>query len=68
MTISHIHIIFHVPEGFEEIASLDIKESFLPFEGLDPLSTIYIGEPKSGRVHLFSKIREEKEIRQWWHF
>ncbi|KAI9303619.1 hypothetical protein BJ944DRAFT_232012 [Cunninghamella echinulata] len=68
MTISQIHVLFHVPEGFEEIATLDIKESLLPFEGLDPLSTIYISEAKTGRVHLFSKIHQEIEIKQWWDF
>ncbi|CAO3634609.1 unnamed protein product [Cunninghamella echinulata] len=55
MTISQIHVLFHVPEGFEEIATLDIKESLLPFESLILYQPYISVKPKQVEFIYFQK-------------
>ncbi|ORZ09466.1 putative RNA methylase family UPF0020-domain-containing protein [Absidia repens] len=60
-----IHILFHVPEGLEQIAIIDLKETILQFEHADPLATAFIGEARTGRVHMFSKLQQHDDTILW---
>ncbi|KAI8339689.1 putative RNA methylase family UPF0020-domain-containing protein [Chlamydoabsidia padenii] len=62
---STIHILFHVPEGLEQTAIVDLKETIFPFELADPLATVFIGEERTGRAHLFSKLEQQDDIKRW---
>ncbi|CEP18775.1 hypothetical protein [Parasitella parasitica] len=43
-----IHVLFHVPEGFESVASKDIEATLADIQ-----QPTYSHAPKTGRVHLF---------------
>ncbi|KAI8081539.1 S-adenosyl-L-methionine-dependent methyltransferase [Halteromyces radiatus] len=64
----NLHILFHVPEGLEQIAIVDLKETILPFELADPLATIFIAEERTGRVHLFTKLQQQHDTKLWLQF
>jgi hypothetical protein len=52
-------------EGLEQTAIVDLKEGILPFEHVDPLATVFIGEERTGRVHLFSKLQQQDDTKRW---
>ncbi|CAO3650025.1 unnamed protein product [Mucor fragilis] len=55
-----IHVLFHVPEGLESIASRDIEASLADIQ-----NPTYSFEPKTGRVHLFCAVDSIDTFKQY---
>ncbi|KAG2212623.1 hypothetical protein INT47_000599 [Mucor saturninus] len=58
-----IHLLFHVPEGLEFIAAKDLEESLKHVTIIH--HTKYSWEKKTGRVHLFCKVDNLNELRDY---
>ncbi|CAO0789957.1 unnamed protein product [Mucor circinelloides] len=55
-----IHVLFHVPEGLESVATKDIEASLA-----DTQQPKYSFEPKTGRVHLFCTVDSIDTFKQY---
>ncbi|KAL7320614.1 hypothetical protein PS15m_000484 [Mucor circinelloides] len=55
-----IHVLFHVPEGLESVASKDIEASLADIQ-----QPKYSFEPKTGRVHLFCTVDSIDTFKQY---